>query len=94
MFKKIIKKYNSDRSKKTNFNTFLSLFFRGASILLSFILIPLTLKYIKPDVYGVWLTLTSLVGWIAMFDIGIANGLKNKLSESLAAKKYNKAKKK
>lgn len=92
MFKKIIKKYNSDRSKKTNFNTFLSLFFRGASILLSFILIPLTLKYIKPDVYGVWLTLTSLVGWIAMFDIGIANGLKNKLSESLAAKKYNKAK--
>jgi O-antigen/teichoic acid export membrane protein len=92
MFKKIIEKNNSDRSKKTKFNTFLSLFFRGASILLSFILIPLTIKYIKPDIYGVWLTLTSLIGWIAMFDIGIANGLKNKLSESLAAKKYNNAK--
>jgi O-antigen/teichoic acid export membrane protein len=88
MFRKIIKKYSSDRSKKTNFNTLLSLFFRGASILLSFILIPLTIKYINPDVYGVWLTLSSLVGWIAIFDIGIANGLKNKLSESLAAEKY------
>ena len=92
MIGRYLKKYSSDRTQKTNFNTFLSLFFRGASILLSFILIPLTIKYIKPDVYGVWLTLTSLVGWIAMFDIGIANGLKNKLSESLAAKKYNNAK--
>lgn len=88
MLDKYFKKYINDRTQKTNLNTFLSLFFRGASILLSFILIPITIKYIKPDVYGVWLTLSSLVGWISMFDIGIANGLKNKLSESLAAEKY------
>jgi O-antigen/teichoic acid export membrane protein len=50
------------------------------------------ISYIKADAYGVWLTLTSLVGWVAMFDIGIANGLKNKLSETLAAKNYEKGK--
>jgi len=43
-------------------------------------------------VYGVWLTLSSLVGWVAMFDVGIGNGLKNKLSESLAIKDFEKAK--
>ena len=88
MIGRYLKKYSSDRTQKANWNTFLSLFFRGASILLSFTLVPLTIDYIKPDIYGVWLTLSSLVGWIAMLDIGISNGLKNKLSESLAAKNY------
>ncbi|WP_396150034.1 oligosaccharide flippase family protein [Flavobacterium sp.] len=88
MIGRYLKKYSSNRTQKTNLNTFLSLFFRGASIFLSFILVPLTINYIKPDIYGVWLTLSSLVGWIAMLDIGISNGLKNKLSESLAAKNY------
>lgn len=88
MIIKYFNKYNLNRSQKADLNTFLSFFFRGGSILLSFILVPLTINYIKPDIYGVWLTLSSLVGWIAMLDIGIANGLKNKLSESLAKKNY------
>lgn len=90
----MIKKYfnkDLDRTEKANLNTILSLLFRGGSIFLQFALIPLTIDYIKPDVYGVWLTLSSLVGWVAMFDIGIANGLKNKLSESLANKDIGKA---
>lgn len=92
MIKRYFQKYNINRTQKVNLNTFLSLFFRGGSIILSFILVPLTINYIKPDIYGVWLTLSSLVGWIAMLDIGIANGLKNKLSESLAANNYSQAK--
>lgn len=80
----------SDRTKRANINILVSVFFRGGSILLSFVLVPLTIEYIKPDAYGVWLTLTSLVGWVAMFDIGIANGLRNRLSESLATNDYEK----
>jgi len=82
----------ADRTKRANLNIIISIFFRGGSILLSFLLIPLTINYIKPDAYGVWLTLTSLVGWVAMFDLGIANGLRNKLSESLAVQDFEKAK--
>lgn len=91
MKKKYLETSNSDRTKRANINVLISVFFRGGSILLSFILVPLTINYIKPDAYGVWLTLTSLVGWIAMFDIGIANGLRNRLSESLAAENYEKS---
>ena len=90
MIKKYFNQFKSDRTKKANLNTIISLFFRGGSIILSFILVPLTINYIKPDAYGLWITLTSLVGWVAMFDVGIANGLKNKLSESLAEQNYEK----
>ena len=92
MINKFLKNTKLNRTEKANLNTILSLFFRSGSILLSFILVPLTINYIKPDVYGVWLTLSSLIGWIAMFDIGIANGLKNKLSESLADNNYTQGK--
>ena len=91
MINKYFQKYNFERTQRTNVNTLVSLLFRAGSILLSFILVPLTINYIEPDIYGVWITLSSLVGWIAMFDIGIANGLKNKLSESLADKNYLKS---
>lgn len=88
MIRKYFIKYNFDRTQKANINTILSLFFKGGSVILSMFLIPLTINYIKPDAYGLWITLTSFVGWFAMFDIGIANGLKNKLSESLAKQNF------
>jgi O-antigen/teichoic acid export membrane protein len=84
--------YANTRTKLANINTLLSFIFKGLSIVLSFLLVPMTIKYIKPDLYGVWLTMTSLIGWITMFDIGLSNGLKNKLSESLAVNKQDLAK--
>jgi len=91
LIKKHFKTPTSDRTKRANFNALLSLLFRGGSILLQFLLIPLTINYINADIYGVWLTLSSLVGWVAMFDVGIANGLRNKLSESLANRDFENA---
>ena len=91
MIKKYLEISFADRTKRANINILISVFFRAGSILLSFILVPLTINYIKADAYGVWLTITSLVGWIAMLDVGIANGLRNRLSESLAAEDYEKS---
>lgn len=91
----MIRKYfklPQNRTQKANFNILLSFFFRGGSIVLQFVLVSLTIHYIKPDAYGVWLTLSSLVGWIAIFDIGIGNGLRNKLSESLAQEDFRASK--
>ena len=63
-------------------------------MLISFLYVPLLYNTFDTTSYGVWLTLTSLVSWVAMFDVGLGNGLRNKLAESLAlgdvtlAKKY------
>src|SRR6476659_4426679 len=57
---------------------------RGCSIAISFILVPLTIRYVNPTQYGIWLTLSSIVGWFSFFDIGFGNGLRNKFAEAIA----------
>lgn len=82
-----IKKYLSEgaeRSQKVKKNIFAMLFIKGGHILIGFLLVPLTLRYVDSDTYGIWLALSSMVAWMSFFDIGINNGLKNKLAEALA----------
>jgi O-antigen/teichoic acid export membrane protein len=61
---------------------------KAASILISLVMVPLTIHYLSPVKYGVWLTLSSIVGWIGYFDIGFGNGLRNRFAESVAKKNY------
>jgi O-antigen/teichoic acid export membrane protein len=61
-----------------------SFIFKGLAIFSSFLAIPLMIKYLGVEHYGVWSTLLSIVSWVVLFDIGIGNGLRNKISESLA----------
>lgn len=65
-----------------------SIVIKGISILTSLLLVPLTINYINKELYGIWLTLSSIVLWLNFFDIGFTLGLKNKLAESLAIKDY------
>jgi len=53
--------------------------------------VPLTLHYLDISTYGIWLTITSIVGFIGFFDGGLGNGLKNKLSEAVSNKQMLKA---
>jgi O-antigen/teichoic acid export membrane protein len=46
--------------------------------------VPLTIHYINPSQYGIWLTLSSLIAWISFFDIGFTHGLRNKFAEAKA----------
>ncbi len=72
------------RTTKANKNIIYSFLIKGVSILCQFALVPLTLHYLDKERYGIWLTMASLVGWFSFFDVGIGNGLRNKLSEALA----------
>lgn len=73
-----------ERSIKTKKNIVTSILIKCVSILISFLLIPLALNYLNPVKYGIWLTLTSVIGWFAFFDLGLGNGLRNKLAEALS----------
>ncbi|WP_321373657.1 oligosaccharide flippase family protein [uncultured Draconibacterium sp.] len=57
---------------------------QGLSILIGLLYVPLLLNYLTQEKYGIWLTLTSILGWFSYFDIGLGNGLRNKLTESIA----------
>jgi O-antigen/teichoic acid export membrane protein len=60
---------------------------KGFSIAISIFLVPITIHYVNPTRYGIWLTLSSIVGWFYFFDIGLGNGLRNKFAEAIASGK-------
>lgn len=72
-------------------NIALSFIIKGGSILISLTLVPLTINYTTPAQYGIWLTISSIIGWLNFFDIGLGNGLKNKLTQSIALGKIEEA---
>jgi O-antigen/teichoic acid export membrane protein len=73
-----------ERSIKVKKNIFISLIVKGGSLATGFILVPITINYINPTTYGIWITLSSVIGWFSFFDIGFGNGLRNKFAESVA----------
>lgn len=80
-----------ERSVRAKKNIALSFIFKGLSILISLMLVPLTMNYLNPTEYGVWLTLSSILTWINFFDIGLGNGLRNKLTEALTNNNFETA---
>lgn len=72
------------RSKNAIKNILLSMLSKFFSILSSLLIVPLTIHYINPTQYGIWLTLSSIIGWISFFDLGLGNGFRNKFSAARA----------
>ena len=78
----------SERTVKAKKNVLYMVVYKGVSILAGLLLVPMTINYVDSENYGIWLTLSSMIAWMSFFDIGINNGLKNKLAEALARKDY------
>jgi O-antigen/teichoic acid export membrane protein len=56
---------------------------KALNILISFLSVPLTIHYLGSERYGVWLTISSLLTWMALTDFGLSgNALVNVLAES------------
>lgn len=73
-------------------NIFGSFLLKGISIIVTLLLVPITIGYVNAELYGVWLTVASIMTWIHFMDIGFTQGLKNKLTEALAHEDYIKGK--
>lgn len=74
----------SIRSKVAIKNILLSGFVKGLNIAVSFLTVPLSLKYLSQEVYGVWLTIYSIMTWLMYFDGGLGSGLRNRFAEAKA----------
>ena len=55
------------------------------SVLLGLMLVPLLIDTLNAQRYAIWLTLASIFSWFSFFDLGLGNGLRNKLTEATAA---------
>ena len=72
------------RTVKAKKNIFASIVLKGIDSLVYLLLVPVTLGYLNSYEYGIWLTLNSILMWINSFDIGLGNGMRNRLAEAVA----------
>src|ERR1700722_6272824 len=80
------------RSANARKNIFASFLIKGLNIAIGLVLVPMTIHYVNPTQYGIWLTLSSIIAWLGFFDIGLGNGLRNKFAEALAKGDQSRAK--
>ncbi|WP_339729830.1 lipopolysaccharide biosynthesis protein [Maribacter stanieri] len=92
----MIKRYNTvkvfiqsyfEGNSRTNLlvkNVFSSLILRGLGTAINFLFVPLVINFVNAERYGIWLTLSSVLTWFTLLDIGFGNGLRNKFSEAVA----------
>lgn len=72
------------RSKAALRNIILSLVTKCVTVLTSLLLVPMTISYVNPTQYGIWMTVSSIIAWIAFFDLGLGNGFRNCFAEARA----------
>jgi len=72
------------RTLEAKKNIAASFLIKGISIAISMAFVPLTINYVNPTQYGIWLTLSSIVAWFSFFDMGFGNGLRNRFAEAKA----------
>lgn len=82
----------NSRSVAVKKNIIGSFFVKGISIIVSLLLVPLTLGYVSSEIYGIWLTISSIMVWLGFFDVGFTLGLKNKLAEAIALNDWKRGK--
>jgi O-antigen/teichoic acid export membrane protein len=57
---------------------------KALQILLRLVTVPLSLRILGPERYGLWLAAGSLLSWFTLFDLGIGNGVVNPVSSAYA----------
>lgn len=72
-------------------NVVLSFFTKGSIAIIGLLLVPILLKLLSKEEFGIWQTLSSILGWLYFMDIGLSNGFKNLFTQALAEQKVKKA---
>ena len=79
---------NTDKDSKSvvlnMINTFLV---KGGALIVGLLTTPAYMRFFDNNsVLGVWYTMLSVLTWVLYFDLGVGNGLRNKLVEAIAKK--------
>ena len=80
--------YRNNLIKK---NILASFVLKGYAAIISLMLVPLTLNCLGTLKNGVWLTISSILLWIDQMDIGLGNGLRNRLAIHIAHEEIKEA---
>ena len=57
---------------------------KGVLVVVSIISIPIAIRYLGPESFGVWTTISTFLAMLLVLDLGVANALTNFISEGYA----------
>ena len=72
------------RTKRLIVSAISTLMSKGVLLLVSVISVPITIRYLGAEYFGVWVTLSTTVSLLLALDLGVANSLTNFISEAYA----------
>ena len=75
---------DNSRNRILTTNILFSAILKIISLATSLLIVPITINYLNNEVYGVWMTITSIIFWINTFDIGLGNGMRNYLTKAIS----------
>lgn len=73
---------SNERYRRIALTTISSLSVRAVGTLIGLMTVPLVLAYLGKERFGLWSAITTVVAWVALFDLGIASGLVNLVSRA------------
>ena len=73
------------RSRGIASATLTAIFGKGTTLLVSAITVPITVRYLGSEGYGLWITISSAATMFLVLDIGIPSTLTNLISEAYSA---------
>jgi O-antigen/teichoic acid export membrane protein len=85
---------SSERNRRAFASAIAGLALRGSSFVVVLISVPLTLGYLGPIRFGMWMTIASVVTLLGATDLGIGNGVLNNIARAFgqadrtAARRY------
>lgn len=71
-----------ERNRRVALTAASSAFATGVGVLVSLISVPLTVRYLGTEQYGLWVTITSVAALMGFADLGLSSGLVNGISEA------------
>ena len=80
-----------ERYRRAMLTTATSVSSKFVSMLTLLVSVPLTIKYLGPERYGIWLTVTSTIAILNFADLGIGNGLVTILADAMGRGDYESA---
>jgi O-antigen/teichoic acid export membrane protein len=64
---------------------------KGVGIAVNLALIPIGINFLDKERFGVWVIINSLLAWLTFFDLGLGNGMRNKLTAAFQKKRIKEA---
>jgi O-antigen/teichoic acid export membrane protein len=72
----------AERARKATWSVAVGYLARALAVVISFVSVPVALNYLDSERYGLWLTISSIIAYLNVTDLGLGLGLQNRVAES------------